>query len=152
MESNITFFPQVPFSFYQRSTKKYKEVNMEWALEMRPFIHVFQPSLASYATDECFKTWLEFLCHIHLFIRAESNPKYDQIVITIAQKHVIDMAWLHTAEDLFKKMRKDSSLQDEMTFLHQVIPIFKGLLKHATLIYDIRMNVQERFKIKIVQM
>ena len=72
MESNNTSFPQVPFSFLP---KEYREVNMEWALQMRPFIHIFQPHLASYTTDECFKPWLEFLRHIHLFISAESNPK-----------------------------------------------------------------------------
>ena len=119
---------------------------------MRPFIHVFQPSLASYTTDEYFKPWLEVLCHIHLFIRAESNPKYDQTVITITQKHGIGTACVHTAKNFFKKMRKVSSWQDKMTFLHQAIPIFKGPLKHATWIHDIRMNVQEKFKIKIVQM
>ena len=99
-----------------------------------------------------FQTMAGVLCHIHLFIKAESNPKYDQTVITMAQKHEIDTACLHTAKDLFKKMRNNSSLQDKMTFLHQVIPIFKGLLKHATWIHDIRMNVHEKFKIKIVQM
>ena len=67
----------------------------------------------------------------------------------IAQKHGIDTACVHTVKDLFKKMRKDSSLQDEMTFLHQTIPIFKGPLKHATWIYDIRIIVQKKFKIEI---
>ena len=119
---------------------------------MRTFIHVFQTNLASYTTDECFKPWMEFLSHIHLFIRAESNPKYDQTVITIAWKHGINTACAHTAKDLFKKMWNDSSQQDEMRFLHQAILIFKGPLKHATWIHDIRMNVQEKFNIKIVQM
>ena len=74
---------------------------------------------------------MEFLHHIHLFILGESNPRYDQTVLTIIAKHGIDTAWVHTAEDLFKKMRKDSNLQDEMKFLHHSIPIFKGPLKHA---------------------
>ena len=119
---------------------------------MRPFIHVFQPSLASYATDECFKPRLDFFRHIHLFIRAESNPKYNQTVITITQKCGINVACVHTAKDLFKKRRKDSSLHDKMTFLHQATPIFKAPLMHTTWIHDIRMNVQKKFKIKIVQM
>ena len=37
-------------------------------------------------------------------------------------------------------------------FSHHAIPIFKRPLKHATWIYDIRMNVQEKFKTRIVQM
>ena len=74
----------------------------------------FQPSLAFYTTDEYFKPWLDFLRHIHLFIRPESNPKYDQTVIKITQKHGINTACIHTAKDLFKKMRKDFSLWDKM--------------------------------------
>ena len=70
----------------------------------------------------------------------------------IAQKHGIDIACAHTAEDLFKKMRKDHNLQDKMTFLHHAIPIFKGQLKLATWTHDIMMNMQEKFMIKIVQM
>ena len=108
---------------------------------MRPFIHVFQPSLASYTAKECFKPYLEFLGHMHLFIRKESNPKYDQTVIIITQLHGIDTACVLTEEDLFKKIRKDSNLHDKMMILHHAIPIFKGPLKYATWIYDIRMNV-----------
>ena len=63
----------------------------------------------------------------------------------------MDTGCVHTVEDLFTKMRKDSSLQDEMTLLHQTIRIFKHPLKHATWIHGIRMNVQKKFKIKIVQ-
>ena len=118
---------------------------------MRPFIHVFRPSLASYTIEEYFKPWSEFLCHMHLIFRGEVNPRYDQTVLTIAEKHGIDIACLHAAKDLFKKMRKDSNLQNEMKFLHHAILIFKGPLKHATWIHDIRMNVQEKFKIRIVQ-
>ena len=70
---------------------------MKWALQMRPFIHVFQPSLASYMTEECFKPWLKFLHHMHLFIRGESKPRYDQRVLMIAEKHGIDTAFVHTA-------------------------------------------------------
>ena len=91
-------------------------------------------------------------CHIHLFIRGEWNPKYDQTVLMIVQKHGIDTVCLHIAKDLFKNMTKDSSLQGKMTFLHQAIPIFNGPLKHSTWINDIRMNVQEKFEIRIVQM
>ena len=116
---------------------------MERALQVILFIHVFQPSLSLYTTDECFKPWLELLCHICLFIRAESNPKYDQTVITIAQKRGINIAYVHTAKDLFKKMWKDSSLRDKMTFLHRAIPIFKGPLKHATWIHDVKINVKK---------
>ena len=88
---------------------------------------------------------------MHLFIRGETNPGYDQTVIMIAQKHCIDTACVHTARDSFKKMKKESNLQDKMKFLHHAIPIFKGQLKHATWILDIRMNVQEKFKIRFVQ-
>ena len=49
-------------------------------------------------------------------------------------------------EDLLKKRRKDSNLQDKMTFLHDVIPIFKGPRKNETWIYDIRMNMQKNFQ------
>ena len=38
-----------------------------------------------------------------------------------------------------------------MMFLHHAIPIFKGPLKHATWIHDIKMNVEEKFKIKTLQ-
>ena len=38
-----------------------------------------------------------------------------------------------------------------MKFLHHATPIFETPLKNATLIHDIRMNVQEKFKIRIVQ-
>ena len=145
---NSTSFLQIQFSFLQ---KKYKEVIMKWALQMRPFIHVFQPSLASYTTEKCFKPWLEFLHHMHLIIRRDSNPIYDQTVIMITQKHGIDTACVHIAKDLFKKMRKDSNLKDEMMFLHHAISIFKGPLRHAMWIHDIRMNVQDNFKISIVQ-
>ena len=89
---------------------------------------------------------------MHLFIREESNPKCDQTVLTIIKKHGIDTTCVQTAEDLFKTMRKDSNLQDEMKFLHHEIPIFKGPLKHAIWIHDIRMNAQQKFKIRIVQM
>ena len=67
---------------------------------------------------------MEFLCHKHLFIRGESNARYNQTVLTISEKHGIDTACVYTSEDLFKKMRKDSNLQDEMKFLHHAIPIF----------------------------
>ena len=69
----------------------------------------------------------------------------------IAPKHGIDTACVLNAEDLFKKMRKDSNLQDERKFLHHAFPIFKGPLKHATWIHDIRIKVQEKIKIRIVQ-
>ena len=80
---------------------------------------------------------------MHLFIRGESYPSYDQTIMMITQKHGIDTACVCIAEVLFKKMRKDSNLQDEMTFFHHAIPIFKGRLKHATWIHDIRMNMQK---------
>ena len=66
---------------------------------------------------------------MHLFIREESNPQYDQIVWTLAEKQGIDTACLYTVEDLFKNMKKDSNLQDEIKFLHHAIPTFKGPLK-----------------------
>ena len=59
-----TSFPQAPFSFFP---KKYKEVNMKWALQMRPFIHDFQLSSTFYMTEYCFKPWLDVLHHMHLF-------------------------------------------------------------------------------------
>ena len=65
---------------------------------------------------------------MNLFIRGESNPRYDQTVLTVAEKYGIDSACVHTVEDSFKKMRKDYNIQDEMTFLHHAIPIFKGPL------------------------
>ena len=80
-------------------------------------------------------------------IRGESNPTYDQTVLTITENHCIDAACIHTSEDLFKKMRKASNLEDKMKCLHHAIPIFKGPLKHASWIYYIRINVQEKFKI-----
>ena len=49
-------------------------------------------------------------------------------------------------------MRKDLNLQDEMDFLYHVIPIFNGPLKHAIWTLDITMNVQKKFKIRILQM
>ena len=61
-----------------------------------------------------------------------SNPRYEQTVITIAQKDGIDTACVHTTEDLLKNIRKYSNLQDEMMILHHAIPIFKEPLKHAT--------------------
>ena len=70
----------------------------------------------------------------------------------ISQKYSIDTACVHTAEDLFKKMKKDSNLQDEMKFLHHAISIFKGPLKNVTWIHNIRMNVQKKCKIRIVHM
>ena len=92
--SQSTSFPYVPISFFW---KKYKDVNMKWVLQIRPFIHVFQPSLASYTTEECFKSLLEFLCHLHLFGRGESKSRYDQTVVMFAQKHGIYIACVHTA-------------------------------------------------------
>ena len=53
---------------------------------------------------------------MHLFISEESNPRYDQTVLTIAEKYGIDTTCVYSAEELFKKMRKDSNLQDEMKF------------------------------------
>ena len=88
---------------------------------------------------------------MHLFIRGESNPRYDKAVITITEKHVIDTECEHTAEDLLKKIRKDSNVKDEIKFLHQSIPILKGSVKHSTWIHDIRMNVQEKFESDIKQ-
>ena len=49
-------------------------------------------------------------------------------------------------------MRKDSNVQDEMKFLHHAIPVFKEPLKHTAWSHDIRMNVQEKYKLRIVQM
>ena len=69
---------------------------------------------------------------MHLFLMGESNSRYDQTVMMITQKHGIDTACVHTAENLFRKMRKDSNQHDEMKILHHAIPIFKGPLKHAT--------------------
>ena len=89
---------------------------------------------------------------MHMFSRGESNPRYDQIALTITEKHGIDTACVHTTEDLFKKMRKDSNPHGEMKFLHHSILIFKGSLKHETWIHNINMNVQEKFKIRIVKM
>ena len=83
---------------------------------------------------------------MNLFIRGEWNPKYNQTVITITQKHGIDTTCVHTADDVFKQMRKDSNLEYEMKFLHQAIPIFKGPVQHTTWIHDIRMNVQKNPK------
>ena len=48
-------------------------------------------------------------------------------------------------------MRKDSNIHDEMKFLNHTIPTFKGPIQHATWIHDTRMNVKEKFKIRIVQ-
>ena len=48
-------------------------------------------------------------------------------------------------------MRKTSNLQNEMKFLNHAMLIFKGPLQHATWIHEIRMNVQEKIKIRIVQ-
>ena len=49
-------------------------------------------------------------------------------------------------------MSEDSYLQDEIKFLHHIIPIFKRPLKNATWTYAMRMNGQETFEIRIVQM
>ena len=89
---------------------------------------------------------------MYLFIKGESNPRYDQKVLIITKKHGIDTTCVHTAEDVFKKIKNNSNLQDETKFLHHAIQIFKGSLIHATWIHDIRMNVQEKFSIKNVQM
>ena len=56
-------------------TKKGQQVNMKCALQMRLFIHVFLPSLASYRAEKCFEQWMEFSCHMYLFIREESIPQ-----------------------------------------------------------------------------
>ena len=95
---NSASFLQVPFSFLP---KIYKEVNMKWALWMKLFVHVFQSSLTSYTTEDCFKSWLKFLHDMHPLIRAESNPRYDLIVLTIAEKYGTGATCVHTAEDLF---------------------------------------------------
>ena len=144
-----TSFPQVQFSFLP---KRYKEVNMKWALQMRQLIDIFQQSLTSYMTEDCLKPWLEFLHHMHLFIREESIPQYDQTVLTLAEKQGINTTCVCTAEDSFKNMRKDSYLQNDMKFLYHAISIFKWPLKNVIWIHDIRTNVQEKFKIRTVQM
>ena len=82
---------------------------------------------------------------MHLFIRGESNPRYDQTVLIIAEKHDIDTACVHTALDLFKKIRKDSNLQDGMKCLHHSIPIFKEPL-------NMQHGFMTSFKIRFVQM
>ena len=41
--------------------------------------------------------------HIYQYISAESKPKYDRTVITIAQKHGIDTACVHIAKIYSKK-------------------------------------------------
>ena len=65
---------------------------------------------------------------MHLVIGGESNTRYDKTVLTVLEKQGIDTAYVHTAEDLFKKMRKDSNLQDEIKLLQHAIPIFKETL------------------------
>ena len=65
---------------------------------------------------------------MHLSIRGESNLRYDETVLITTKKHGISTACVHTAEDLFRNMKKD-----------------------ATWIHDIRMNVKENFKTRTVQ-
>ena len=48
-------------------------------------------------------------------------------------------------------IQKDEE-REEIKLLYQVFQIFAGPLKHATWIHDIKMNVQEKLKIRIVQM
>ena len=48
-------------------------------------------------------------------------------------------------------MRKKSNLQDEMKFLNVAISTLKGPLKHVTWIHEIRMNMQVKLMIRIVQ-
>ena len=80
---------------------------------------------------------------MHLLIREESNPQYDQTIQTLVESRALIQ--------LFKKMMKDSNLQGEVKFQHNSIQIFIGPLKNATWTHDSRMNVQEQFKIRIVQ-
>ena len=48
-------------------------------------------------------------------------------------------------------MRKGFNLQDELKILYHAISIFKRPLKHAISIHDIRINVQEKVKKRIVK-
>ena len=91
-----------------------------------------------------FKPWLEILHHMHLFIRLESIPQYNQTVLIIAENYGIDTTCMHTVKDLFKKMRIDLNLQDEIKFLCYATQVFKKPLKYATWIHNIRVNVQEK--------
>ena len=54
------------------------------------------------------------------------------MVQTWAENKDIDTTQVHSAKELFRKIRKYSYLQDEMKFLHQ---IFKGQLPNATWIH-----------------
>ena len=146
MKSNSISFPQVLLSLLP---KKDKDVNMVWVLLPRPFIYAVQPSLASYTTDECFNYDQRFYA-IFIYSSGQNQTQNTKKQSSQSLKNM-DTGCVHTVEDLFTKMRKDSSLQDEMTLLHQTIRIFKHPLKHATWIHGIRMNVQKKFKIKIVQ-
>ena len=56
-----------------------------------------------YTTEECFKPWMNFLHHVERFIRGESNPRYDQTVLTITKKYGIDAAYVHTTKFVSKK-------------------------------------------------
>ena len=109
---------------------------------------VFHSSLVYHTTEVNLEPWLEFLCQMNLFIREELNPKYNQTSLTFAKNQDIDINCIHTAEDLFKKMRNDSSLQDEMKVLHHEIPIFKGPIKYATWLH-VKTNVEKRSKSKL---
>ena len=86
-----------------------------------------------------------YSCH------SASNPKYDQAVLSLAEVQGIDTTCVHSAEELFKKMRKNSHMWHQLQFFHHAIPIFNTPLKNATWFHEISMSAKENFKIIIMQ-
>ena len=50
------------------------------------------------------------LAPMRIFIREESNPKYDQALLTMAENKMIDASCVNSTEELLNKMKKESIL------------------------------------------
>ena len=89
-------FPQFPVFFFTKEVQRYQH---EMGATNETIHSCLSAMLAYYTTEKRFKPWLHCLSHIHLFIRGESNPKYQQTVIMIAQKHGINTACVHSSKE-----------------------------------------------------
>ena len=112
--------------FFLKTDVQKLDINL--ALQMRPFVHA---KFRLYHRD-CLEKWLQFLHEVHLLIRKDHHPKYDQAFLQFAEIQRINTTCMYTSEDSFKMMRTDTDLQDELTSFHLSIPIFKRPLKKAT--------------------
>ena len=137
-----TAFPHVWFSF---SPKKYNEVNLKCAYRWDPLLWSFSKVWHPLQEKIMKHSWR--FCVIYIY-SLEKNQTHNMIKQNL--RLGITRHWHNTCTHC-QRFRKDSNLQDEQSFT-SCNPNFQGTTQICNIDSCIRMNVEEKFKIQIVQM